>query len=191
MGVDVGKWLHYEITQYSLAGQGSDISLSSAGRVLKAGKLEHFEDLDTLMHRYKVNFCVIDANPERRKALEFAQRFWGHVRMCFYARGVTSKNITMHSADRHSLSVDRTSWLDLSLGRVRRRKLKLPVDIPLEYKEHLKALVRITEKDTDGNPIGRYLKTGEDHYAHARNYNEIALQLAASFSQSQDIGGVY
>jgi len=143
------------------------------------------------MHRFKVNFAVIDANPERRKALEFAQRYWRHVKMCFYARGINSKNITLHRPEQHSLNVDRTSWLDLSLGRIKRRKMKRPVDVPREYKEQLKALVRITEKDSDGNPVGKYLKTGADHYAHARNYNEIALQLAASFAQSQNIGGVY
>ena len=191
MGVDVGKWIHYEITQYGLSSMSSDVSLSARGRLLKAGKVEHFEELDVKMKQYKVNFCVIDANPERRKALEFAQRHWGHVKLCFYGRGVNGKNITMHAPEQHTLTVDRTSWLDLSLGRIRGERMGLPADIPLEYKEHLKNLVRITEKDQDGNPVAKYIKTGEDHYAHARNYNEIALQLAASFAQNQDVGGVY
>lgn len=191
MGVDVGKWIHYEITQYGLKAWGTDVSLSAEGKLLKAGKVEHFEELDQKMKAYKVNFCVIDANPERRKALEFAQRHWGHVRLCFYGRGVNGKSITMHDQNQHTLTVDRTSWLDLSLGRIRNQRMILPRDTPLEYKEQLKALVRITEKDKDGNPTAKYIKTGEDHYAHARNYNEIALQLAASFAQNQDIGDVY
>jgi len=191
MGVDVGKWIHYEITQYGLSSWGSDVSLSAEGKVLKAGKVEHFEELDQKMKNFKVNFCVIDANPERRKALEFAQRHWGHVRLCFYGRGVNGKSITMHDQAQHTLTVDRTSWLDLSLGRIRGQRMRLPGDIPLEYKDQLKNLVRVVTKDKDGNPTAKYIKTGEDHYAHARNYNEIALQLAASFSQSQNIGGVY
>lgn len=191
MGIDVGKWLHYEITQYGLSTWGTDVSLSAEGKLLKAGKVEHFEELDAKMKQFKVNFCVIDANPERRKALEFAQRNWGHVRLCFYGRGVNGKSITLHPQDQHTLTVDRTSWLDLSLGRIRNQRMKLPMDVPIEYKEHLKNLVRITEKDKDGNPTAKYIKTGDDHFAHARNYNEIALQLAASFAQSQNIGGVY
>jgi hypothetical protein len=191
MGIDVGSWLHYEVTQYSLSRQGTDVSLCAEGKLLKAGKVQHFEELDLKMNKYGVNFCVIDANPERRKALEFAQRFWGRVKLCFYGRGVNGKAITMHAPEQHTLTVDRTSWLDLSLGRVRNERIRLPVDTPIEYKEQLKALVRIIEKDKDGNPTAKYIKTSEDHYAHARNYNEIALQLAATMSQSQDIGGVY
>lgn len=191
MGVDVGKWIHYEITSYFLSATSTDVSLSSQGKVLKAGKVKHFEELDGLMKRYKINFCVIDANPERRKALEFAQRFWGYVRLCFYGRGINGKSITLHRPEQHTMLVDRTSWLDLSLGRIKNARMKLPADIPLEYKEQLKNVVRITEKDQDGNPTAKYVKTGEDHYAHARNYNEIALQLAATFAQSQDVGGIY
>ena len=191
MGVDVGKWLHYEITQYGLSGLGSDISLSAEGRLLKAGKLQHFEELDALMLKYYINFCVIDANPERRKALEFAQRFFGLVRCCFYGRGVNGKEITLHAQEQHTMTVDRTTWLDLSLGRIRTQRMKLPIDTSIEYKEHLKALVRITTKDPDGNPVAKYIKTGEDHFAHARNYNEIALQLAGTFATSQNISGVY
>lgn len=191
MGVDVGKWIHYEVTQYTLARHSTDVSLSANAKLLKAGKVRHFEELDAKMKRYGVNFCVVDANPERRKALEFAQRHWGRVRLCFYGRGVNGKEITKHPQEQHTLTVDRTSWLDLSLGRIKTQRIKLAADTPLEYQDHLKNLVRITEKDKDGNPVAKYIKTGEDHYAHARNYSEIALQMAASFAQNQDIGGVY
>lgn len=192
MGVDVGKWIHYEITEYQIntTRMTNDVNLLASATVLKTGKVEQFEELDHLMGRYRVSFCVIDANPERRKALEFAERFWGFVKLCFYGRGVNGKNITIHKPEQHTITVDRTSWLDLSLGRVKDKRIKFPVDSPLEYKNHLKNLVRITEKDKDGNPVGRYVKTGEDHYAHARNYNEIALQLATSFAQSHNIGSV-
>ncbi len=192
MGVDVGKVIHYEVSEYYLdrAKSLSDISLLSRCKVLKVGKVEHFEDLDVLMGRFRVNYCVVDAQPERRKSLEFAQRFWGFVKICFYGRGINSKNITMHKPEQHTMVVDRTSWLDLSLGRVKNRRISFPIDLPTEYKNHLKNVVRIVEKDKDGNPVGRYVKTGEDHYSHARNYCEIALQLAASFAQSHNIGSV-
>jgi hypothetical protein len=51
------------------------------------------------------------------------------------------------------------------------------------------SIVRIYEKDVDGNPIGKYVKAGsdDDHFAHARNYSEIALPLAASLGQIQSI----
>lgn len=192
MGIDVGKWIHYEITEYHIDTKkmSNDVNLLATGKILKAGRVEQFEELDSLMGRFRVNFCVIDANPERRKALEFAERFWGFVKLCFYGRGVNGKNITVHKPEQHTITVDRTSWLDLSLGRVKDNRIKFPVDLSLEYKSHLKSLVRITEKDKDGNPVGRYVKTSEDHYAHARNYCEIALQLATSFARSHNIGSV-
>jgi hypothetical protein len=188
LGADVGKWIHYEITEYTRTLTSSaDVSLASQAKVISMGKVEHFEELDAKVKQYGVNYAVVDAQPERRKALEFAQRFWGHVRLCYYGRGLNNKNITLHDQAMHTMTVDRTSWLDLSLGRFRRSRISLPVDTPLEYREHLKNLVRIVDKDSDGNPVAKYVKTGDDHYAHARCYNELALQLAASFAQSHDI----
>ena len=191
MGVDVGKVLHYEITAYSVDKNNPDVSLASKGKILKVGKLLHFEELDAKMKDYGVNYCVIDANPETRKAREFAQRFWGRVRLCYYAHGVSGKAINIHPQEQHSIAVDRTVWLDISMGRLKQRRIALPVDLPIEYQDHLKALVRITKKDASGNPVGSYKNTGEDHYAHARNYNEIALKLAASYAQSSNIGHIF
>jgi hypothetical protein len=193
MGVDVGKWLHYEITQWIFDGSliGNDVNLSSHGKVLRVGKCLNFEELDNLMRQFKINFCVIDANPERRKALEFAQRFWGFVRLCFYGNSVNGRQIIMHSEDEHTITVDRTSWLDLALARFRNGRITLPIDIGAEYKDHIQAPVRIYDKDGNGNPIGKYVTGNEDdHYAHARNYCELALRLAAAISNSEDISGV-
>lgn len=187
MGVDVGTWLHCEISQHYRGNQRGDVNQSAKTKLLKAIKVKEFEELDRLMHDYGISACVIDANPERRKALEFAKRFWGRVKLCFYGRGKSSRDIVVHAPDQHAITVDRTSWLDMSLGRIRQRRIAFPVDLPHEYKENIKNLVRLTVKDGDGNPVSRYKKTGPDHYAHARNYNELALRTAATMAQSSDI----
>lgn len=189
MGVDVGKWLHYWIDSWKLPPhRTNDLNIESKSRVLKIGKCLHFEELDDLMREFQIIFCVIDAHPERRKALEFANRFYGHVKLCFYGRGITGKTIHIHT-DEPAITVDRTSWLDLSLGRFRNRSILIPRNTPEEAKLHLKAQVRILGKDGDGNPVARYeTKTNDnDHYGHARNYSEIALTLGASISGSQNI----
>ena len=192
MGVDVGKWIHVEISRWWLKGGVStpDMNIMSMCQVLRATKVQHFEELDQLMKDYPVHFCVIDAQPERRKSLEFAQRFWGHVKICYYGAGISGKTVREHAEEEHAITVDRTSWLDMSLGRFRRKNIKLPYDIPHEYKEHIKTLVRIYEKDKEGNPVGRYVKGDHDpdHYAHARNYCELALVFAANYAVSHDIG---
>lgn len=179
MGVDVGKWLHVEISDwYALDTQG-DLNDSSRPRVIYEGKVAEFEALDSLMLKYGVNHCVIDANPERRKAFEFANRFPGLVNCCFYSDGSKTRNISFNDI---FVTVDRTSWLDLSLGRFKNHNISIPVNTSLEYKTHLKNLVKKYEMDTDGNPTGRYINTGDDHFAHARNYNEIALALVTTNS---------
>ena len=195
MGVDVGKFLHYEIDQWYLDENalGTDVSLLAKPKILQEGKVLDFENLDELMQRFLVHFCVIDANPERRKALEFAQRFWGRVRMCYYGNNIGhSKQIHLHDEEEHSLTVDRTSWLDVSLSRFRNGRILLPIDLSIEYKQQIKAPVRVYEKDKNGNPIGRYIisPNDEDHHAHSRNYAEIALPLAANLSMAYDLGKI-
>jgi hypothetical protein len=190
MGVDVGMpWCHYEIDRWDLAPVGSiDINVQSTPRVVTFGKVQNFEELDNLMRKYGVSMCVIDANPERRKAYEFSSRFSGRVKMCFYGRGVNGKNIHEGKDVEPTITVDRTSWLDLSLSRFKGKNIVLPIDLDHEYKSHIKALVRIYEKDADKNQVGKYVRGSEaDHYAHARNYAEIALPLAASMARSVDI----
>lgn len=191
MGVDVGSWLHLTVEEWStFESNFVDLSFNSHPRVINITKVRDFEELDLIMQEYGVHYCVCDANPERRKASEFARRFYGRVKLCFYGRGVTSRQIQEHKeADMDlTITVDRTSWLDQSLGRFRAKTIKLPIDTPFEYRSHLKSLVRVYEKDVDENPVGRYVKrtNDQDHYAHARNYSEIALVLGMGLTSNQD-----
>jgi len=89
------------------------------------------------------------------------------------------------------VTVDRTSWFDMSLSRFRTKTISLPKDIPAEYRRHIKSIVRIYIRDSDGNPMGKYVKASndEDHFAHARNYSEIALPLSAGIGQAHTMYG--
>lgn len=208
MGVDVGKWLHCEIAHWEVKRFGNDINIMSDCHVLWEGKCQNFEDLDQLMRQWRIVQCVIDANPERRKAYEFACRFWGHVKLCYYARGMSGKMVNIDSDTKeHKVNVDRTSWMDISLGRFHSGTIILPTDVSNEYKTQIKSPIRIYEKDAEGNPVGKYISTSDDsgnvigmrsdaasksskapdHFAHARNYNEIALPLAACLVTNSDI----
>jgi len=189
MGIDVGNWLHYEINRWFIpADCGINVNTYARCQVIKMGKCRDFEQLDLLMEDFNVRHAVIDAQPEKRKAKEFAQRWYGHANLCYYGNGLSGKEIHVNDEEL-TVTVDRTSWLDLSLGRFRTRAISLPRDTPNEYKDHLKALVRIYEKDKDGNLIGRYVKSqnAHDHHAHARNYSEIALPLAYAVGVAQDM----
>jgi len=85
-------------------------------------------------------------------------------------------------------TVDRTGWLDATLGRFKTKRIELPRDVSHEYREHIKSMVRTYIKDETGNPKARYIETGPDHFAHAQTYAEIALPLAASYVTNRSIG---
>jgi|SRR5215471_4338750 len=185
LGIDQGKWIHYEIDAWHIPAMSPDIHTTAICRVVDFGKVLNFEELDELVKTWRVNACVIDAQPERRKASEFASRFPGFVHLCFYSDTVKGKSLKI-SQDYNDpvVTVDRTYWLDQALGRFRNQSIELPMDINLEYKSHIMAPMRIYEKDQYDVTVGRYVKADadQDHHTHARAYSEIALCFAANLS---------
>ena len=194
MGVDQGRQIHVSICDWRLGTfRGNDVNSRALARLLAHFTVSSFEELDQLMTRFRVNYCVIDAHPERRSAFAFSQRFFGFVSLCFYGNGVNGKDIHQSSSDvgEPTITVDRTSWMDASLGRFKSstKTISLPRDLSAEYREHLKAPVRIYRNDQNGNPVGRYVNDRPDHYAHAQTYCEIAFALAATAAGHEDITG--
>lgn len=190
MGIDQGKMNNVVVVEYIIKG-GGDLNAAAHAKVLAAFKLpgDDFEFLDPLMREWQIRACVIDADPQINDARRFARRFPGYVYLCRYRRGVTGKELQVTEEDSGApiVTVDRTNWLDASMGRFHSDRVNLPADTPLEFKDHVKALVRTYEKDDQGNPKAVYLSTGPDHYAHAFNYAEIALPLAAGVVAGGDV----
>lgn len=190
MGIDVGTWLNYEVDEWNFPAHmiTSDLNIEAKARVIAFGKVRNFEELDTIMKQYQVQYCVIDAQPERRKSFEFAQRFDGYVKICFYGAAIQGKSISEGQEEEQSITVDRTSWMDVALARFRTRTIMLPMDTDIEYKNQIKAPVRVYVKNQFGQPVAKYVEGSKaDHYSHSRVYNELALQFAAGMTQNQDI----
>ncbi len=192
MGVDQGKLNHVVIVEYFFNDYGFDINAAAFAKVLWEGKVpgEKFEELDRLMRTWQVIGCVIDADPQINDARRFARRFPGYVHLCRYRRGQTGKEVAVTEEDGGSpiATVDRTNWLDCTLGRYHSDRIQLPIDVSLEYREHMKNLIRTYDKDENNNPRATYITTGSDHFAHALNYAEIALPFAASIVTNRDVG---
>lgn len=189
MGIDVGVWLHYEITGWSESEDPNpaDINYAAIPFVIAAGKCKEFSEILTLIKQYDVQYVVCDALPERRMALQFAQTYPNSVRLCFYVPGISGKVIN-HSQDAElTISVDRTSWLDLSLLRFARKAIVLPSNISEEYKKHITVPVKVYAKNKDGITTARYVSATDDHFAHARNYSEIALKLGGELRAATPI----
>lgn len=196
MGIDVGAVLHFVIKEWDVGQpfRGLGINDVSKPRIIFEGKssgaANDFDEAIDLFNAYGVNGCVVDAEPERRAALQFAQKLWGRVLLCDYLFSQTGKEAIVNE-DECIVKVNRTAWLDLTLGRYKTGTTQIPVDTSLEFKTHIKEPVRIYKEDKYGNHYGVYENVKADHFAHADNYSEIALPLAASISSNQDIHGLY
>jgi len=194
MGVDSGGWSYIEITEWFFDELTNDLNSSAIAKVLWQGRFHEEAEggwtvLDNLMREWQINACVIDADPNTLEARRFARRFPGYVTLCRYRSGVKGKELSIVDDDTFApiVTVDRTNWMDASLGRFHSSRIMLPRDISKEYLEHIKSPARKYERDKFDNPVATYIKTGADHYSHARTYSEIALPFAASFVAHKDI----
>lgn len=185
MGVDVGGTIHYEITQYMIdkSVPSTDINFMAKARVIKVGTVKNFDDLTPLIIDFQPRKMVIDDMPDTRAALTFARKFPpGFASLCHYGTNASSREILDYG---ERITVNRTNWLDQSLGRFINGTIFIPKDTPQDYKNHVKALVRVYLKDANGETQSFYKKAGSDHFGHSRNYSEIALKLA--FGQSSQM----
>lgn len=191
LGADPGKVNHYAIVQWFLESQSIDINLCAIGKLIKEGFTHHFEEIDTLMRQYNVTYAIIDAQPERRKSIEICQRWWGKMKRCYYANGISARQVRIHSEEDQSISVDRTSWMELALlSRFRTRRIRIPRNVSNDFKEHIKEPTRVTKKDKTGNYMSQFISVKDDHLAHALTYAEIALPFACNLVQNENLAGV-
>jgi len=193
MGIDVGNKIHVEITEYLLdeakAAKTKDVNLMSKARVLTQFTVDEFEELDDYIFQYDVNSVVIDRQPEQRKSKEFTNRFRGMAWTCVTTGDkISGRDIVEHEwEDENSVSIDKTSWLDVALRRFKAGTISIPLDTDLEYRDHIKEPVRVYKKNAQGQPRGIYLAAGADHYAMARCYCEIAFKVAMAKGSNEDI----
>lgn len=192
LGIDQGKVNNIVVMEYFFDQYGHDLNAAAFGKLLWEGKVpgDDFEHLDKLMREWQVLSCVIDPDPQINDARRFARRFPGYVTLCRYRAGVTGKEMQISEEDGGApvATVDRTNWLDAALGRFHSGRIQIPADTSLEFKDHMKNVVRTYEQDKLNNPRAVYINTGADHFVHALAYAEIALPLAASIVTNRDIG---
>lgn len=190
MGVDIGKVLHVWINDWKLGPRvGNDVSTYSKPINIYHGTVYDFQDLDKMMDDFGINFCVTDASPETRLARQFANRYYGRVRLCRYTENAFGKELVKSAEEELTINADRTSWLDLTLGRFRNKTITMPSNTTYDCRNQMKVQVRVTKPDRRGNMVSRYTtpKNLPDHFAHAANYAEIALPLALGIGISETI----
>lgn len=194
MGVDVGAVCHYSIEEWTLPEHRSpalDVNDEATCRLINEGQTSgaanDFNELAGLMNQYQVDFCIIDAEPERRAAYQFATRFWGRVLLCDFLWSAQGRQIVPGLEEDCVVKVNRTSWFDLALGRFKNGTIILPKDVSRQYISHICSPQRVYKKDRYGNNYGFYENTTPDHLALSRVYNEIALVHAPFHGAATDV----
>ena len=187
IGVDIGTKIHYVVAAYKIK-KNFNLLANSECRVLAAGEVDHFEQIDPLMKQFNAHFMVIDAMPEKRKATELAGRFPGRAKVCFYSNVTKTSDDFKEPDKKFSITVDRTGWLDGVYNRFNKDTILLPLNCPKEFYPHLKNLVKKYEYNKDGDVTSRYVKAKkEDHYTHALLYSNVAFVLSIGFSTGRNI----
>lgn len=197
MGIDVGGVNHITIEEWYFPGQRTPGILINDEAIPKviyqgttSGRADDFTELDKLWAAFEVDAAVIDAEPERREAQRFANRHYGRVYLCDWLFNAQGREIILSETEL-TVKANRTSWLDLSLGRFRNGLIYLPMDLDQEYIYHICEPQRVYKKDKFGNPMGIYESAKADHYAFARTYSEIALQVAVGDTHTSNVRGVF
>ncbi len=165
VGVDVGPtWLHVVVAE----------PVNDLLRIVWAGVVPEWQQLAELLRRYAVQAFVIDAMPETHHARSLVRAF-PQGRLCYY-RGPGSELAV--DAEGNAIRVPRTDSLDAMYLRWRLGKVLAPRDLPSDFAEQLRNLVRVVRIGREGQAVADYLDSGlPDHYAHALNYCELALAL--------------
>jgi hypothetical protein len=187
MGVDVGSYLDCWISEFKYERDPQNMPYeNSKQRLLQTIRIpsEDWNALGNLMREWQVRHACIDFQPDTVNARRFCRAYKGYASMVAYRRGTVGNEIkeTKDEQGVPCLTVDRTVFLDLALGRFHKDKITVPAGLPGVVRGHLQAPIRTFELDELGLPRGVYKSIADDHFAHAAAYCEIAHFRA--FSQS-------
>jgi hypothetical protein len=191
LGCDVGSKLHAVVREWEqIETFGLSVSDRYIPRIVFAGTFDRFEEVGNLFRELNCSAGVVDSEPERRAALQFAQTFFGRILLCDYQYGQRGREVRIDE-DELLITVNRTSWMDLTFSRYKNGTMLLPQDLPNDFRSHIKEPTRILRQDKWGNHYAVYVNARADHYAHADNYAEIALPLAVGLGQAVSITDMY
>lgn len=170
MGADVGGVINVRISQHTPQGR----------RAVFIGIVDSFEELASLMLRYRVAACCVDAMPETRKVKEFASKFEGKVMLVYFAPESQRELYTFKTSDGYTeIFASRTQLLDELVNEINQTRNILPrgVEDINDYTKQMTAGVRVIEQDSQGRDKPRWVSSGADHYLFAEAYDLLAMRI--------------
>ena len=145
--------------------------------VIYIGTAQSYEEIDSLMERFKVSRCVIDALPEIHATRAFAERHRGRVWLNYFNE--SQKGSAKWDSGQHIVQVNRTEALDAAKKGIRDGEVVLPRRVTLleEFAEHLASdAKKLIEDEETGSKTYKYIRTGTNHYSLAFTYDWIASE---------------
>jgi len=173
LGVDVGPdILHCTVLERGFNGQF---------RLIWVGTVSKFfgpaDSVEQVIRAYGVKTTVIDKKPETTKVQELIAMFPGKVYAAIYSMtDFPVQEYTLWDDIKYEVRLDRTNSLDYLIADIQNKKMELPKNIETvrDYFEQLRASSRVTEKNSKGQNISKWIEKGADHYFHSLNYARVA-----------------
>lgn len=168
MGVDVGSILHVVV---GFKPKPKQLQVCYLARV------SSFNDVHDIAQRFGVKSCVMDMEPELRKAREFQTAEPYPVFLCDYQDSVVIGPVW--DAEKKLVKVNRVETLDATHDLFSSGRLILPrrnEEVEVFAKQCCGTAKVLQEDPETGSREYRYRKLGEDHYRHALNYFWLAAE---------------
>lgn len=146
-------------------------------RALFVGEINSFDDIVSLMTRYRVTIAVIDHLPEMRLAMGVAERFPGRVYLANYNTAGKQLEPLVVDTETRTVKVLRVPAMDATAAVMRGMRNLIPEDVPDDYVDHMLAPRREIEKDEFDRVTVRWGSKGPDDYYQAEVYDLIATEV--------------
>lgn len=145
---------------------------------LKIALADTFDEVAQWMDQYNVAMCAVDHLPEGRLARGFAERFAGRVYLVAYntSQSPTGDRVIDIKDEERFITVRRVEVIDATFHLINTQRNVLPADWPDDYPAHLKALMKVAERDEVGRQTVTYRATNPDDYAQAEIYDVVATE---------------
>jgi hypothetical protein len=170
MGVDVGKVLHVIIGHQNPDGKV---------KVIWAGEVPSWDELDQMLTRFSVRFGIVDAQPGGLEQKEFCLAHRGRMLAAYYPSYLETTKDVFKDKDEVIIHVNRTLVMSMALQAFFNNRVLLPMDIRSirDFYKMMKAPVKATQEDATGNMRTYFPPTRvADHYFHAFVYLLTAIE---------------
>jgi hypothetical protein len=148
--------------------------LGNEAGITRIGKTKDWSDIEALIKEYKP-VTVIDGNPYPVEPKKLSEKY-SDVYIAFYKKDRDMKDSLEWK--RGLVRIQRTKYFDILVDKfVQQQKIiNLSAKEVEEYLKHWETLSRQDSQDALGVTHGEWVSsTGEDHFAHATVYQDVAL----------------